>query len=237
MRENPGNDFARTPQRFGRTRRWLRGSCAALVVVGAANAVQQAGPSEVGGLLVVPSLPLCAAVAGTDPCAGESAAAADSAIPAAAAAAAADLPRWSGNQLALPVDYPRWVAVGSSVGLGYSEAASDHDAFHLVYLAPHAYDQFRAKGTFPEGTMLALEIREPASRVAPARQGTFAGRRLAVEIALKDSKRFPEGWAYFDFGDGRPTASPLKSGGCESCHRKHGATDHVFTQFYSGLRE
>ena len=84
--------------------------------------------------------------------------------------------------------------------------------------------------------MLALEIREPAARVSPAKQGSFSGRRLAVEIALKDTARFPEGWAYFDFGDGRPTARPQASGRCESCHRQHAETDHVFTQFYSGLR-
>jgi hypothetical protein len=241
MRECPSNDFPRAVSRLRRLTRLLRPALAGIVVVAAGHAVQEVGSRGIGELLSIPiTTTLCAAIAVDDPCAARMSSAAavrpTASERATAAPSTADTPRWTGDELALPSGYNRWVLVGSSVGLGYSEAASGHESFHHVYLAPASYVHFREEGTFPEGTMLALEIREPAARVAPARQGSFAGRRLAVEIALKDSKRFKEGWAYFDFGDGRPAARALTGGRCEACHRQHGATDHVFTQFYSGLR-
>jgi hypothetical protein len=241
MREWPTNDFARTAPRVRRLARLLRPALAGVVVVAAGHAVQEIGAWGIGELVSVPiATTLCAAIVVDDPCAARMSSDAASrptdSERAAAAPATADSPRWSGDELMFPDGYNRWVLVGSSVGLGYSEAASGHESFHHVYLAPASYAHFREKGTFPEGTMLALEIREPAARVPPARQGSFAGPRLAVEVALKDSRRFKEGWAYFDFGDGRPAARPLTGRRCEACHRQHGETDHVFTQFYSGLR-
>ena len=66
----------------------------------------------------------------------------------------------------------------------------------------------------------------------------FQGERLAVELAVKDGRRHPGGWAYFAFGN-RPAGSravPLPPAACEHCHAEHGADDHVFVQFYPILR-
>jgi hypothetical protein len=111
--------------------------------------------------------------------------------------------------------------------------------FHQVYLAPAGYEAVRRGGGFPAGTMLALVAAPPASRVAPARQGVYAEAPLGVEMAVKDPARFPEGWAYFDFGPGGPgaTARPQPRSRCERCHAEHGARDHVFVQFYPLLRD
>jgi hypothetical protein len=58
-------------------------------------------------------------------------------------------------------------------------------------------------------------------------------------MAVKDSKRYPGGWAYFGFGRGGPgsTARPFPPERCQQCHAAHGARDNVFTQFYPLLRE
>jgi hypothetical protein len=144
------------------------------------------------------------------------------------------------GELLLPSGVERWVAVGSSLGLGYSDGEREAGAetFHTVLLEPHAYESYRRSGRFPDGTMLALIIRSPAARVEPARRGRVAGDLMAVELAVKDTARFAGGWAYFDFGRGRPgtTARPFPAESCARCHAEHAARDNVFVQFYPQLR-
>ncbi len=133
------------------------------------------------------------------------------------------------------------MAVGSSAGLAYStrETEVGGEIFHSVLLEPGAYTSYRRSGRFPDGTMLALIIRHPAERVAPARSGRFAGELAAVELAVKDTTRFIGGWAYFDFGrraaGAAAPAQPRER--CQTCHAEHAGQDNVFVQFYPVLRE
>ncbi len=148
-------------------------------------------------------------------------------------------PRYAADgRLLRPEGYERWVFAGASLGLSYSEHArpSGSDTFHHVYLDPAAYGHFARTGSFPDPTMLVLEIHRRADRGAPARQGYFEGERLAVEVALKDSSRFEEGWAYFDFSNGKTASEPFDKQQCYSCHLEHAQDDNVFTQFYPVLR-
>ena len=69
-----------------------------------------------------------------------------------------------------------------------------------------------------------------------ARQGFFSGDFVALEVALKDSERFDDGWAYFDLGKDRASAAAKPSESCHGCHAAHGADDNVFVQFYPVLR-
>jgi Cytochrome P460 len=133
-----------------------------------------------------------------------------------------------------------WIAVGTSLGLGYFDRTSGGgQMFHRVYLEPSAYEAVRRTGRFPAGAMLVLSLAPAAARVPPARDGVFADRAVQLKVAVKDSKRFPGGWGYFDFDTAPPgaTARPLPPERCERCHADHGATDHVFTQFYPLLRD
>jgi len=139
-----------------------------------------------------------------------------------------------------PQGYQRWIFVGASLGLSYSDGPHEGGPgeFHHVYLRPESYDAFRRTGRFPDKTMLVLELHEAAQKVAPSRHGLFEGRRLALEAAVKDVERFPDGWAYFTFGDGsQPTATPFPRSRCFDCHREHAASDNVFVQFYPVLRD
>lgn len=144
------------------------------------------------------------------------------------------------GRLLLP-DYREWVFVGSAVGLSYSEPrqASTHDSpgmFTHVYLDPAAYRSFRDGGTFPEGTTFVLEMHEPEGNVSIARDGFFEGKRVGIHAAVKDSRRFDTGWAYFHVDSSR-TGSRARTNACFDCHVQHGAVDNVFTQFYPVLRE
>ena len=150
-------------------------------------------------------------------------------------------PRFSAqNELLLPAGYREWVFVGSSLGMSYNEgpAAPAKRDFHHVYLQPEAYRQYRESGKFPEGTMLVMEVYSAGSKASINRQGSFSDEFLRVEAAVKDSKRWQEGWAYFDFGGPEPraksTAFPKER--CWACHNQHAADDNVFTQFYAVLR-
>ena len=152
-------------------------------------------------------------------------------------------PRFAADSLVLPEGVERWILAGASLGLAYAEAggtgrAGASRAFHNVYIEPGAYDHYVRTGRFREKTMFAMTLHAPMEKVSPSRQGLFEGDRLGVEMALKDSDRYPGGWAYFSFGSGRPgaRAAPLPSAACQACHARHAADDHVFVQFYPTLR-
>ena len=154
------------------------------------------------------------------------------------------MPRYDTNRnLVLPDDYRRWVLVGSSLGLSYAEGAQgSHQMFNTTLLEPSAYRHFVETGTFREGTMLALIVQGIGTNALPARQGQFATDVHMVEMAVKDSTRVPEGWAYYGFGGPmaggyRTSAAPQPRANCYECHVKHAARDNVFMQFYGLLNE
>ena len=143
----------------------------------------------------------------------------------------------SDGRLLRPAGVDRWVLVGASLGLGYTDATEDGPGmFHRVYLESSAYEHFLDSGEFREGTMLALVIRRPERRVAPSRSGWTEGGLVALEMAVKDGSRFPGGWAYFDFGRDGESAPAIPRERCASCHAQHAAIDNVFVQFYPQLR-
>src|SRR2546427_4068304 len=70
-------------------------------------------------------------------------------------------PRFAGgNQLVRPEGYRQWVFVGSSLGMSYNDdgQAGGAPEFHNVYIRPEAYRQFAETGTFPDQTVLVMEV-------------------------------------------------------------------------------
>lgn len=164
--------------------------------------------------------------------------------PAAPAASRDVMPRYDANRdLVLPDDYRRWVLVGSALGLSYAEGGQGgHQMFNTTLMEPGAYRHFVETGTFREGAMFALIGQGVGTNATPAREGQFATDVHTVEMAVKDSKRLPEGWAYYTFGGPmsggyRPTAAPQPKSNCFTCHAEHAARDNVFMQFYGLLNE
>ena len=148
------------------------------------------------------------------------------------------MPRFTADGALLrPESVERWVLVGTSLGLGYSNATGDGvGMFHRVYLEPRAYEHFLRTGGFRDGTMLALSIRKAVTRVPPSRAGWSEGELAALELAVKDPQKFQGGWAYFDFGLDARSARALPRERCARCHAEHAARDNVFMQFYPQLR-
>lgn len=162
----------------------------------------------------------------------------------AAATSAQVMPRYDTNRnLVLPDNYRRWVLIGSSLGLSYSEGGTaGHQMFNTTLMEPSSYQHFVETGTFREGTMFALIGQGIGTNATPARQGQFATDVHMLEMAVKDSKRVPEGWAYYAFGGPmsggyRSSAAPQPKASCFACHAEHAGRDNVFVQFYGLLND
>lgn len=140
-----------------------------------------------------------------------------------------------------PAGYRNWRYVSSGLGMSYGPAAqaaalTGHVMFDNVFVQPEAYEAFVKSGTWPEGTMFVLELRGSESERPPNNRGYFQTDLHGIEVSVKDSKRFKERWAYFDFGDAR-SATPEPASNCFACHAANAAVDMTFVQFYPTLQD
>jgi Cytochrome P460 len=181
------------------------------------------------------------------------------AVVSAAHGQSATTPQYSSTgELLAPVGFETWVFVGSNLGLAYrgdlaamtarEAGRAEQPRFHNVYINKEAYAHFVTNGTFPEPTILVMEVfaaadKEPNGIVA---KGVYNGDRLGVEVAVKNSSR-PDGrttpWAYYNLTDLADPSKLLASAPanddrvCENCHRQHAGRDNVWVQFYPTLRK
>jgi Cytochrome P460 len=132
--------------------------------------------------------------------------------------------------LLCPSSYRQWVFLGCTQGKG-GEPSHSSEMYHNVYIDPAAYREYSRSGKFPDGTVMVLEVSSAEAKREP----------VALQVSVKDTSRFDEGWGFYDFTEGigklKAEAQPLpQSAGCLSCHRDRAATDHVFSQFYPVLK-
>jgi hypothetical protein len=135
-------------------------------------------------------------------------------------------------------DYRQWVFLSSGLGMTYGPLASSTPRFDNVFASPAAYRAFSETGQWPNGTVLVLEVRAAESKGSINTAGHFQTTLVGVEAHVKDSARFPGGWAFFQFGADKAMAeSTPKTASCFTCHEGHGAVDSTFVQFYPSLIE
>jgi hypothetical protein len=156
---------------------------------------------------------------------------------------APDAPAYTDDgKLLRPSDYREWVFVTSGLGMTYGPAKAaegQEPRFDNVFVTRPAYRAFLESGTWPDGTMFMLEVRSAEANVSINNGGRTQGGVLALEAAVKDRKRFPEGgWGYYSFDGPVESANPLPaSASCYACHRDKAAVEHTFVQFYPTLFE
>jgi hypothetical protein len=156
-------------------------------------------------------------------------------------AANSDIPAYAANGDMLPIPhYREWIYLTSGINMSYSpkaEQTPDHAMFDNVFVNPAAYKSFLATGTWPDKTILVLEIRGARSKGSINHRGHFQSTELmGMEVHVKDEKRFPGGWAFFDFDSPDKDGTLIPAGApCYTCHRDHGAVDTTFVQFYPTL--
>ena len=147
------------------------------------------------------------------------------------------------GKLKRPVDYRRWVYVGTPLtpnDLNGGEASFPE--FHSVYMDPESFAHYEKTGEFRDGTVMIKELIGVGSKEAASGQGYFMGDFRGLEASVKDSKRFkdePGSWAYFSFGHKYPLkaeAAKQAAASCNACHQTSAAKDDVFSQYYPVLR-
>jgi hypothetical protein len=142
------------------------------------------------------------------------------------------------GQLTLPSDYREWVFLSSGLGMSYAPMAGMAPAFTNVFVNPAAYRSFLSNGTWPDKTMLVLEIRASASKGSINKGGSYQSDVLGIEGEVKDLAKFGgNGWAFFGFGKSSTGKMLARSEDCYACHAEHGAVDNTFVQFYPVLLE
>ncbi|HTY49389.1 MAG TPA: cytochrome P460 family protein [Steroidobacteraceae bacterium] len=158
---------------------------------------------------------------------------------AAVAADQAEQPKYTPDGgLHLPTDYREWTYLTTGFDMSYSaNADTAHHMFDNVFVNPAAYRAFVQTGTWPDGTMLVLEVRGASSRGSINRAGHYQeGAPMGLEVHVRDGARFPGKWAFFTFDDGGPQGKLIpQSADCYSCHAAHAAVDTTFVQFYPTL--
>jgi hypothetical protein len=161
--------------------------------------------------------------------------------PKAASAASSASPAYTGNgEMLPPTNYREWIYLTSGIDMSYApkpEGMQDHSMFDNVFVNPEAYRSFLAKGTWPDKTVMVLEVREARSKGSINQHGHFQGVGVMdFEVHVKDETRFPGKWAFFSFDSPSGNGTLIPQGApCYTCHAAHAAVDTTFVQFYPTL--
>ena len=143
----------------------------------------------------------------------------------------------SDGGLKFPEHYREWVYLSTGFDMSYRPAKRmGHHMFDNVFVDPESYRVFLKTATWPDKTMLVLQVRGARGRGSINRTGNYQDVEImGVEVHLKDETRFPGKWAFFEF-DGEPVGKLVpRTADCYSCHAAHGAVDTTFVQFYPTL--
>jgi hypothetical protein len=152
----------------------------------------------------------------------------------------ADGPAYAASgDLLPPSNYREWIYLTSGIDMSYSPTAmaTDHSMFDNVFVTPAAYRSFVATGTWPDKTVMVLEVRGARSKGSINQRGHFQDTAIiGFEVHVKDESRFPGKWAFFDFDSAEKNGTLIPQGApCYTCHAAHGAVDTTFVQFYPTL--
>lgn len=142
------------------------------------------------------------------------------------------------GKLVFPADYRDWTYLTAGHDMSYAEVAADtsRSTFDTIFVPTPAYRAFLATGTWPERTVLLMEIRAAGSKASINRRGHFQTTQvLGFEAHVKDSARFEGGWAFFGFNGREPALELPHTASCYGCHQDHAAVDTTFVQFYPTL--
>jgi hypothetical protein len=145
----------------------------------------------------------------------------------------------SDGMMRLPANYREWIFLSSGLAMTYGPAgqtnAQGNPRFDNVFVSPAAYKSFLKTGTWPDKTVMILEVRDSDSHVSINNGGRVQTGLAAVEIHVKDIKRFKDGWAFFAFEKSDTAKLIPATASCYSCHQEHGSVDTTFVQFYPTL--
>ena len=107
------------------------------------------------------------------------------------------------GKMAFPADYREWAFLSAGFNMAYVEetGASDRTIFDNVFVTREGLAGFKRTGTWPDKTVMVLEIRRGAHDGSINKRGQFQTDPVATEVHVKDQARFKDtgGWAFFAF--------------------------------------
>jgi hypothetical protein len=148
------------------------------------------------------------------------------------------------KELTLPEinEFRAWPFVGSSViPADQNNDKAIFPGIHHVYIDPDSFRHRQEKGTFPDGTIIVMDVLHMEQRESESGFGYFTTGGQDILISIKDRRVFDgRGWGYYAFLDkdlkaGKRTAMPDDKR-CGACHQAAAEDDEVFTQYYPALR-
>jgi hypothetical protein len=145
-------------------------------------------------------------------------------------------PRYAGDKLVRPENYREWIFLSSGLGMNYNPAANEHEMFTNVFVPQSSYREFLATGKWPDKTMFVVEDRGSETKGSINKTGHFQTDLHGIGVEVKDETRFPDKWAYFNFGSDTKTAGANPKAACWQCHNDNAAVEHTFVQFYPTLK-
>lgn len=156
------------------------------------------------------------------------------------AAASCQAQQYTKNgDLLLPKDYRQWDFLSSSVAMNYpEEGPGGHAMFGNLFVQPSARKQFENTGTWPDKTVLLMELRGVGHAAGDAsflsKDAQFQTDLMGYEAHVKDSSH--GGWAFYSISKDATSGKAFdKSAKCFSCHADRGAVDTTFVQYYPTL--
>lgn len=141
------------------------------------------------------------------------------------------------GDLTPPLQYREWIYLTSGLDMSYTpKSDANMSMFDNVFVNPEAYRSFQASGTWPDKTVMVLEVRGAQSKGSINKSGHFqSGGIMGLEVHIKDESRFPGKWAFFDVASETKATLIPQTAPCYSCHQEHAAVDTTFVQFYPTL--
>ena len=150
----------------------------------------------------------------------------------------ASVPQYTSDaQLKVPEHYREWIYLTSGFDMSYAPgmAMGDQHVFDNVFVNPAAYRAFLQTGTWPDKTMLVLEVRGAHGKGSINQKGNYQGDTTGIELHVKDEARTPGKWAFYSFDQGKTAGMIPRTADCYTCHATHAAVDTTFVQFYPTL--
>ena len=147
-------------------------------------------------------------------------------------------PRYTDDgQLKLPEQYREWVYLTTGFDMSYNPLMRmGHHMFDNVFVNPESYRTFLETGTWPDKTVLVLEVRGAQDKGSINKAGNFQSPEImGIEVHVKDEAQFPGKWAFFGFGEQKTAKMIPQTADCYTCHASHAAVDTTFVQFYPTL--
>lgn len=127
---------------------------------------------------------------------------------------------------AYPEGYRSWVHTKSMVVQEGHLLYPQFGGIHHIYANPKAFAALTGLKSFPDGSVLVLDVLEARSEA----RAILEGARRMVLVMEKDAKRFSRigGWGYQAFtGDTRERTVSDGGARCHACHRARKSRGYV----------